>query len=52
MRAIFLENLVHETLSETHNHSFLENVKSESTESLEVSLFCLYLVIHAIKIFC
>ena len=52
MRTIFTESLYSAQLWEqwnTHNHAWLENVKLESNEILEISFFCLYLLIHAIK---
>ena len=68
MRAMFTKSLVHETSFNTvvygnneieihlvvcvHNHAYLENVKLESTEILEIRFFSLYLLIHAIKRCC
>ena len=61
MRAIFTEILVHKNLfntvvygsNETHiiMHN-LKNVKLESTEILDLTFFCLYLLIHVIKRCC
>ena len=58
MRAIFTEKsrtrdfIQHSSPWEqwlTHNHAYFENVKSESTEILEISFFCLDLLIHVLN---